>query len=228
MPERIAKTDAVPADHRRRPAPARSSWSRSEWVPGNKVVYVKNTDYVPRKERAELGRRRQGRQGRPRRVALHPGRGHRRRGAQQPARSTGGEQVPPDLIPVLAQQQGRHGREHRSARLDRRAALQPPAAAVQQREDAPGRAGPGRPEGLRDRRSPAIRRTGKPARRSSPAARRWRAKPAPSALKGKRDIEKAKQLVKESGYKGEKVVILMSATDQPIVHCAGAGHAETS
>ena len=36
-------------------------------------------------------------------------------------------------------------------------------------------------------------------------------------MKGKRDIEKAKQLIKESGYKGEKVVIL-SATDQPIVH----------
>src|SRR6185312_10973966 len=36
-------------------------------------------------------------------------------------------------------------------------------------------------------------------------------------LKGKRDIEKAKQLVKESGYKGEKVVII-DATDQPIVH----------
>jgi peptide/nickel transport system substrate-binding protein len=36
-------------------------------------------------------------------------------------------------------------------------------------------------------------------------------------MKGKRDFEKAKQLIKESGYKGEKVVII-SATDQPIVH----------
>ena len=36
------------------------------------------------------------------------------------------------------------------------------------------------------------------------------------ALSGKRDIEKAKALVKESGYKGEKIV-LMSATDQPMV-----------
>jgi peptide/nickel transport system substrate-binding protein len=40
---------------------------------------------------------------------------------------------------------------------------------------------------------------------------------AADPLKGKRDIEKAKQLVKESGYKGEKVVII-DATDQPIVH----------
>jgi len=36
-------------------------------------------------------------------------------------------------------------------------------------------------------------------------------------LTGKRDVDKAKALVKESGYKGEKI-ILMTATDQPIVH----------
>ena len=36
-------------------------------------------------------------------------------------------------------------------------------------------------------------------------------------MKGKRDLEKAKQLIKESGYKGEKIVII-SATDQPTVH----------
>jgi peptide/nickel transport system substrate-binding protein len=36
-------------------------------------------------------------------------------------------------------------------------------------------------------------------------------------LKGKRDFEKAKQLIKEAGYKGEKIVII-DATDQPIVH----------
>ncbi len=37
------------------------------------------------------------------------------------------------------------------------------------------------------------------------------------ALKGKRNVAKAKQLVKESGYKGERIVLL-SATDQPIVN----------
>jgi len=36
-------------------------------------------------------------------------------------------------------------------------------------------------------------------------------------MRGKRDFEKAKQLVKEAGYKGEKIVII-DATDQPIVH----------
>ena len=38
-----------------------------------------------------------------------------------------------------------------------------------------------------------------------------------AVLTGKRDLDKAKQLVKESGYKGEKIVV-MDATDQPIVH----------
>ena len=36
-------------------------------------------------------------------------------------------------------------------------------------------------------------------------------------LTGKRDLAKAKQLMQEAGYKGEKIVVL-SATDQPIVH----------
>ena len=34
-------------------------------------------------------------------------------------------------------------------------------------------------------------------------------------LKGKRDFDRAKKLVQESGYKGEKIVVI-SATDQPI------------
>ena len=36
-------------------------------------------------------------------------------------------------------------------------------------------------------------------------------------LKGKRDIEKAKALIKEAGYNGERIV-LITATDQPIVN----------
>jgi peptide/nickel transport system substrate-binding protein len=36
-------------------------------------------------------------------------------------------------------------------------------------------------------------------------------------MKGKRDFDRAKQLIKEAGYNGEKIVII-SATDQPIVH----------
>jgi peptide/nickel transport system substrate-binding protein len=40
---------------------------------------------------------------------------------------------------------------------------------------------------------------------------------ANAQLAGKRDFEKAKALIKEAGYKGEKIVV-MTATDQPIVN----------
>jgi peptide/nickel transport system substrate-binding protein len=40
---------------------------------------------------------------------------------------------------------------------------------------------------------------------------------AADPLKGKRDLDKARQLIKEAGYKGERIVII-DATDQPIVH----------
>src|SRR4029079_11965711 len=49
MPERLAKTDAF----KNIEDPTGSGpfkMVKAEWVPGNKVVYVKNTDYVPRKE----------------------------------------------------------------------------------------------------------------------------------------------------------------------------------
>jgi peptide/nickel transport system substrate-binding protein len=38
-----------------------------------------------------------------------------------------------------------------------------------------------------------------------------------TALSGKRDFDKAKQLVAEAGYKGEKIVV-MDAVDQPVAH----------
>jgi peptide/nickel transport system substrate-binding protein len=49
MPERIAKTDPFKnIDDATGSGPFKMV--KAEWVPGSKVVYVKNTDYVPRKE----------------------------------------------------------------------------------------------------------------------------------------------------------------------------------
>src|SRR5262252_2897618 len=51
MPERVAKTDAfknITADDTIGSGPFK--FVKEEWVPGSKVVYVKNTAYVPRKE----------------------------------------------------------------------------------------------------------------------------------------------------------------------------------
>ena len=49
MPERIAKTDAF-QNITEAIGSGPFKFVKEEWVPGNKVVYVKNTDYVPRKE----------------------------------------------------------------------------------------------------------------------------------------------------------------------------------
>lgn len=49
MPERIAKTDAFTAITEAIGS-GPFKFVKEQWVPGNKVVYVKNTDYVPRKE----------------------------------------------------------------------------------------------------------------------------------------------------------------------------------
>ncbi len=70
MPKRIADTD---------PGKQISEFVGSgpfifkadEWKPGEKTVYVKNPDYKPRAEPAVRTGRRQGRQGRSRRVAGH-------------------------------------------------------------------------------------------------------------------------------------------------------------
>ena len=49
MPERIAKSDAS-ANITDATGSGPFKFVKEEWVPGNKVVYVKNNDYVPRKE----------------------------------------------------------------------------------------------------------------------------------------------------------------------------------
>src|SRR5437660_1940627 len=49
MPERIAKTDAS-TNITEAIGSGPFKFVKEEWVPGSKVVYVKNTDYVPRKE----------------------------------------------------------------------------------------------------------------------------------------------------------------------------------
>src|SRR5436853_130558 len=49
MPERVAKTDAF-KNIEDATGSGPFKMVKEEWVPGSKVVYVKNTDYVPRKE----------------------------------------------------------------------------------------------------------------------------------------------------------------------------------
>ena len=69
-------------------------------------------------------------------------------------------------------------------------------------------------------RLPATPRRATPVRRFFTCGSPAESKVGSEVLTGKRDLAKAKQLIKEAGYNGEKIVVL-SATDQPIVHSQG-------
>jgi peptide/nickel transport system substrate-binding protein len=214
MPERIAKTDPF-----QQVTDATGSgpfkFVRDEWVPGNKAVYVKNQDYVPRKDAPSWAAG--GKVVKVDRVEwLY---------IPDPATATAAisagevdiwEQMPPDLIPVLAR-----NRDVVVANIDplgsmgvlRFNHLFPPFNNEKMREALLY---------LVDQKDYMTGVAGDPKNWKvcmsfftcgTPMSSETGAEP----MKGKRDIEKAKQLIKESGYKGEKVVVL-SATDQPIVH----------
>ena len=81
MPERLAQTDAY-TQIKDPTGSGPFKMVMSEWQPGHKVVFARNADYVPRAEPPGRRERRQGRQGRPRRVALHPRAGDRAAGLE--------------------------------------------------------------------------------------------------------------------------------------------------
>ncbi|HEX4928851.1 MAG TPA: ABC transporter substrate-binding protein [Burkholderiales bacterium] len=214
MPERIAKTDAFTQIT----DPTGSGpfkMVKSEWVPGSKVVYVKNTDYVPRKEPPSWGAG--GKVAKVDRVEWI----YIPDSATAAAALNNGEvdwwqQLPPDLIPVLA--------KNKSIKVDntdplgsigvlRFNHLQPPFNNVKMRQAVLA---------VLDQKDYAIAiagdpKSGKPCASFFTCGTPLANNAGSQALSGKRDFDKAKALVKEAGYKGEKIV-LMDATDQPIVH----------
>ncbi len=214
MPERVAKTDPFKnIDDPTGSGPFKMV--KAEWVPGNKVVYVKNTDYVPRKEPASWASG--GKVVKVDRVEwIYIPDSATAAAALNAGEADWWEQMPPDLIPLLSK-----NKEITVKNIDplgsmgmiRFNFLYPPfnnqkmrqalLYVVNQQDYVIGIAG--------------DPKNGKPCYSyytcGTPLASEISAEP----LKGKRDFEKAKQLIKESGYKGEKIVII-DATDQPIVH----------
>jgi peptide/nickel transport system substrate-binding protein len=214
MPERIAKTDAF----KNIEDPTGSGpfkMVKAEWVPGNKVVYVKNTDYIPRKEAPSWASG--GKVVKVDRVEwIYIPDSATAAAALNAGEADIWEQLPPDLIPLLSKNKDvtvKNIDPLGSMGMIRFNFLNPPfnneklrqavLYAVNQQDYVIGIAG--------------DPKNGKPCYSyftcGTPLASEVSAEP----LKGPRNIEKAKQLVKESGYKGEKVVII-DATDQPIVH----------
>ena len=178
MPERIAKTD--PFKNIEDPigsGPFR--FVRAEWVPGNKVVYVKNTDYVPRKEPPSWASG--GKVVKVDRVEwIYIPDSATAAAALNAGEADWWEQLPPDLIPLLTRNKQitvKNIDPLGSMGMIRFNFLHPP---FNNPEDAPGAAVRGEPAGLRDRHRGRSRRTATPAIRISRAARRSRPRSAPS------------------------------------------------
>ena len=177
MPERVAKTDAF-ENIKETIGSGPFKFVKEEWVPGSKVVFVKNTDYVPRKEPPSWASG--GKVVKVDRVEWI----YIPDSATAAAALNAGEvdwwqMVPPDLVPAAGQEQGHQDREHRPDGVDGHDPLQPAAPALQQPEDAAGPALPRQPAGLRAGHRRRCQERRARARRSSRAARRPRARSAP-------------------------------------------------
>ncbi|MBS0337219.1 MAG: ABC transporter substrate-binding protein [Proteobacteria bacterium] len=214
MPERVAKTDAMSQIS----DPTGSGpfkMLKDQWVPGSKVVYVKNTDYVPRKEAPSWAAG--GKVVKVDRVEwLYIPDSATAANAINAGEVDWWQQLPPDLIPLLSKNKDikiENTDPLGSIGILRFNHLQPPfnnpkmrqalLYVVNQQDYAIGVAG--------------DPKNGHPCYSFYTCNTPLASESGAGALKGKRDLDKAKALVKEAGYKGEKVIVL-DATDQPIVH----------
>ena len=146
MPKRVADTDAHEAiDELHRLRPVHLQERRVE--ARRKHVYVKNPKYKPRAEPARAGRR-QGRQGRPGRVASRCPTSRQQVNALIAGEIDLIEQPPHDLLPVLKKDKDISWSKRNPLGLRLHHPLQLPALAVRQPEDPPGRALRDEPGGL--------------------------------------------------------------------------------
>ena len=214
MPERLAKTDPF----KQIPEAIGSGpfkFVRSEWVPGSKAVFVKNTEYPPRKEPPSFASG--GKVPKVDRVEwLYIPDSATASAALNSGEADWYEQPPTDLLPVFASNAdivvttvdplGNQG-------ILRFNQVQPPFDNLKLRlavlnlvnQQDYMHAAAGDPKYWKT--CAAIFGCGTPFETNAGAG---------ALLKGP-DPAKAKQLIADSGYKGEKIVLL-DATDQPIVH----------
>jgi peptide/nickel transport system substrate-binding protein len=214
MPERLAKTDPfqqIPEAIGSGPF----KFVKSEWEPGHKAVFVKNADYVPRKEPPSFAAG--GKTVKVDRVEwLYIPDSATASAALNAGEADWYEQPPSDLVPVFAQNPdvvvttvdplGNMGVlrfNQLNPPFDNLKMRQAVLNLVSQKEYMAAVAG-----------DPKYWKTcfalficGTPLATEAGA----------DALQHAPDFAKAKQLIAEAGYKGEKIVLL-DATDQPIVH----------
>src|SRR6266568_8943179 len=215
MPERLAKTDAF-TQVTEAVGSGPFKFVKEEWVPGNKAVFVKNTDYVPRKEPPSFAAG--GKVAKVDRVEwLYIPDAATASAALNAGEADWYEQPPADILPVFAANKdvtvatvdplGNMGVlrfNHRLPPFDNRKMREAVLNLVDQKDYMRAVAG--------DDKYWKVCGSlficgGTPFETTAGAD---------ALLKGP-NLGKAKALIKAAGYKGERIVLL-SATDQPIVH----------
>jgi peptide/nickel transport system substrate-binding protein len=213
MPERLAKTDP----YQQIPEAIGSGpfkFVKAEWEPGHKAVFVKNTDYVPRKEPPSFASG--GKVAKVDRVEwLYIPDPTTAAAALNSGEADWYEQPPADLLPVFAKNPdiavatvdplGNIGIlrfNHLNPPFDNPKMREAVLNLVDQKEYMAAVAG--NPE------------YGKPCVALFVCGTPLATEAGADALLRGPNLDRAKALIKEAGYKGEKIVLL-SATDQPIV-----------
>jgi peptide/nickel transport system substrate-binding protein len=214
MPERLAKTDPY-EQVTEMVGSGPFKFVKEEFEPGHRVVYIKNTDYVPRDEPSDWASG--GKVVKVDRVEwLVVPDAMTKVAALQSGEDDWWENPPPDLWPVLAANP-----DVVLAPLDplgntgclRFNHLHPPFDNVKMRRAV---------QMVANQADFMTAFVGDPKywevcasffTCGTPMA----SKTGSEALAGKRDYEAAKKLIAEAGYKGEKI-ILLDAVDQPLIH----------
>jgi peptide/nickel transport system substrate-binding protein len=213
MPERLAKTDAF-TQVTDMIGSGPFKFVKEEHQPGNKVVYVKNNDYVPRNEPPDWASG--GKVVKVERVewVVVPDVATKA-AAMQNGEVDWWENPPSDLWPVLAANAdvalvpaslrplGCVRLNWLHAPFDNPKMRQAVMLVASQPDYMTAFVGDQKLWNV----CPGFFTCGGPM--ENKAGSEW--------LTGKRDYEKAKELIKEAGYKGEKI-ILLDAVDQPLIH----------
>jgi peptide/nickel transport system substrate-binding protein len=214
MPERLAKTDA----YQQIPEAIGSGpfkFVREEWVPGNKAVFAKNSDYIPREEAPSFASG--GKVAKVDRVEwLYIPDTTTAAAALNAGEADWYEQPPADLVPVFAANReitvttvdplGNHGilRFNHIQSPFNNLILREAVLNLVNQKDYMGAAA-GDPKYWKT--CAALFGCGTPFETNAGA----------EVLLGGPNLAIAKRLIQDAGYKDEKIVLL-SATDQPIVH----------
>jgi len=214
MPERLANTDPF-TQVTEMVGSGPFKFVKEEFEPGHRVVYVKNTDYVPRKEPPSWASG--GKVVKVDRVEwLYIPDAMTKVAALNNGEADWWENPPLDVVPVLAANSDITVRRvdplpspimvkfnHLLPPFDNVKMRQAVLAVTDQADFLAALAGDKQNWEL----CPSFFTCGGPMANDAGSA----------ALTGKRDFDKAKKLIAEAGYKGEKIVVL-DAVDQPVSH----------